>query len=82
MSRGYTKIQGLKEEILTMCEEGKTPSEIAEHFGVKDKYIVIVKKYLKENVARSMHKRKGYFHNAVAGQGLVMFQPNMKRKMR
>ncbi len=40
MTREYTKIQGIKEEILKMCEEGKTQREIAEHFGFKDKYTV------------------------------------------
>ena len=45
MSRGYTKVQGIKEEILKMCTEGKTQREIAEHFGFKDKYVV--KEYLK-----------------------------------
>lgn len=45
MSRGYTKIQGIKEEIFKMCAEGKTQREIAEYFGFKDKYVV--KEYLK-----------------------------------
>lgn len=45
MSRGYTKIQGIREEILKMCAEGKTQREIAAYFGFKDKYIV--KEYLK-----------------------------------
>ena len=45
MSRGYTKIQGLREEIVKMSAEGKTQREIAEYFGFKDKYVV--KGYLK-----------------------------------
>ena len=45
MPRAYTKIQGIKEEILKMYAEGKTQREIAEHFGFTNKYIV--KEYLK-----------------------------------
>ena len=36
--RQYTHIQALKAEIAKMREEGKTQREIADYYGVKDKY--------------------------------------------
>ena len=38
--RGYTQVQILLPEIQKMVEEGKTQREIAEHFGLRDKYTV------------------------------------------
>jgi len=38
--RNYTHLQAFLPEILEMIEDGKTKREIAEHFGLKDKYVV------------------------------------------
>lgn len=38
--RNYTHLQVLLPEILEMVEAGKTKREIADHFGLKDKYVV------------------------------------------
>ena len=38
--RNYTHLQVLLPEILEMVQVGKTQREIAEHFGLKDKYVV------------------------------------------
>lgn len=38
--RNYTHLQVLLPEILDMVNAGKTQREIAEHFGLKDKYVV------------------------------------------
>ena len=38
--RNYTHLQVLLPEILEMVDTGKTQREIAEHFGLKDKYVV------------------------------------------
>lgn len=43
--RNYTHVQMLLPEIEAMIAEGKTQREVAEHFGIKDKYVV--KKLLK-----------------------------------
>lgn len=40
MSRDYTKILAIKEQIIEMRGKGQTLREIAEHFGFKDKYVV------------------------------------------
>ena len=40
MSKGYTKVQQIFPEIKKMILAGKTQREIAEHFGLKDKYVV------------------------------------------
>ena len=38
--RNYTHVQTLLPEIKTMLAEGKTQREVAEHYGLKDKYVV------------------------------------------
>ena len=38
--RNYTHLQVLLPEILEMVNAGKTQREVAEHFGLKDKYVV------------------------------------------
>lgn len=38
--KSYTHIQVLLPEIKAMVREGKSQREIAEHFGLKDKYVV------------------------------------------
>lgn len=38
--RKYTHIQALLPEIKEMVSKGKTQREIAEHLGVKDKYVI------------------------------------------
>ena len=38
--RNYTHLQFLLPEILEMVKSGKTQREIAEHFGLRDKYVV------------------------------------------
>ncbi len=38
--RQYTHVQALLPEIKAMVAAGKTQREIAEHFGLKDKYVV------------------------------------------
>lgn len=43
--RKYTHVQMLLPEIAAMISAGKTQREVAEHFGLKDKYVV--KKLLK-----------------------------------
>lgn len=40
MARQYTHVQEVEKEMLEMKAAGKTNREIAEHFGVKDKYEV------------------------------------------
>lgn len=48
--RKYTHIQSLQPEIEAMIAQGKTQREVAEYFGLKDKYVV--KEFLKR------HRRK------------------------
>ena len=36
----YTRVQALLPEIKEMISSGKTQREIAEHFGLRDKYVV------------------------------------------
>lgn len=43
--RNYTHMQVLLPEIEAMIAKGKTQREVAEHFGLKDKYVV--KEFLK-----------------------------------
>lgn len=38
--RNYTHVQMLLPEIKAMLAEGKTQREVAEHYGLKDKYVV------------------------------------------
>lgn len=38
--RNYTHVQNLLPEIEAMILAGKTQREVAEHFGLKDKYVV------------------------------------------
>ena len=38
--RNYTHIQELLPQIKAMLAEGKTQREVAEHYGLKDKYVV------------------------------------------
>ncbi len=40
MKRNYTQVQQLLPEIKAMVAEGKSQREIAEHFGLRDKYVV------------------------------------------
>jgi len=40
MKRNYTHVKALEKEMLEMKAAGKTNSEIAEHFGYKDKEVV------------------------------------------
>ena len=38
--RNYTHVQALLPEIKAMLAEGKTQREVAEYYGLKDKYVV------------------------------------------
>ena len=38
--RNYTRVQALLPEIRAMLAEGKTQREVAEYYGLKDKYVV------------------------------------------
>ena len=38
--RKYTRIKEIEPEIMAMREAGQTLREIAEHFGLRDKYVV------------------------------------------
>lgn len=40
MSGKYTHVKELLPEIKEMVERGKSQREIAEHFGLKDKYVI------------------------------------------
>ena len=48
----YTHVQGLLPEIRAMESAGKTKREIAEHFGLRDKYVV------KQLLARERRKEE------------------------
>lgn len=50
--RNYTHVQALLPEIEAMIAEGRTQREVAEHFGLKDKYVV------KELLKRQRHKQR------------------------
>ncbi len=50
--RSYSRVQGLLPEIQNMVEQGKTQREIAEEFGLRDKYVV------KELLKRTRKKEK------------------------
>ena len=55
--RKYEKVQPLLPEIKAMTAEGKTQREIAEHFGLSDKYVV--KRLLKRERDRDAKLRAG-----------------------
>ena len=57
MSREYTKVSGMKEQIVEMRENGQSLREIAEHFGFKDKYVV--KEFLKRERKKERELRNG-----------------------
>ena len=42
MPRRYTHVKALEKEILEMKVRGMTNREIADHFGFKDKHVVIL----------------------------------------
>ena len=50
--RNYTHVQMLLPEIKAMLAEGKTQRELAEHYGLKDKYVV------KQLLARERRKER------------------------
>ena len=50
--RNYTHVQMLLPEIKAMLAEGKTQREVAEHYGLKDKYVV------KQLLARERRKER------------------------
>ena len=50
--RNYTHVQMLQPEIKAMLAEGKTQREVAEHYGLKDKYVV------KQLLARERRKER------------------------
>lgn len=50
--RNYTHMQALLPEIEAMIAKGKTQREVAEHFGLKDKYVV------KELLKRQRRKQR------------------------
>lgn len=51
-NRKYTHLQNLLPEIKAMVATGKTQREIAEHYGLKDKYVI------KELLKRERRKQK------------------------
>ena len=54
--------QELKEEIKRMVEVGKTQTEIAVHFGLKDRFVVhqiLKRERRKQKVADTVPKKKG-----------------------
>ena len=53
----YEKVQPLLPEIKAMAAEGKTQREIAEHFGLSDKFVV--KKLLKRERDKEAKLRAG-----------------------
>lgn len=58
LKRAYIHIQELLPEITHMVSEGKTQREIAEHFGIKDKYVI----------KRLLHRERRLEEKVVAGQ--------------
>ena len=55
--RNYSRVQVLLPEIQAMVEQGKTQREIAEQFGLKDKYVV--KELLKRNRRKEKRMEAG-----------------------
>ncbi|MBQ4131372.1 MAG: imidazolonepropionase [Clostridia bacterium] len=53
----YTQVQVLLPEIQKMLEEGKTQREVAEHLGLRDKYVV--KQLLNRERRRAAKKTAG-----------------------
>ena len=53
----YTQVQVLLPEIQKMLEEGKTQREVAEHLGLRDKYVV--KQLLNRERRRAAKKAAG-----------------------
>ena len=53
----YTQVQVLLPEIQKMLEEGKTQREVAEHLGLRDKYVV--KQLLNHERRRAAKKAAG-----------------------
>lgn len=53
----YTHVQMLLPEIKAMLAEGKTQREVAEHYGLKDKYVV--KKLLERKRAKQQKLEAG-----------------------
>lgn len=60
--RVYTHVQELLPEIQIMINNGKTQQEIAEHFGLADKYVV--RQLLKRERTKLRKMSKGIFPKA------------------
>ena len=59
--RNYTRVQALLPEIRAMLAEGKTQREVAEYYGLKDKYVV------KQLLIRSGGKSAGWKQESFQG---------------
>lgn len=76
--------QAMKEAIKDMVEAGKTQSEIAEHFGLKDRYVVhqILKRERRKAEAEAViPKKKGRPFKNVPGTLAALKAENKRLKM-